>query len=193
MFFLLREKLKSNWNLPKIYWGSHSYPLIFLKKKKKKDHFIGVAKTQRALHLLQLSQWFGNYQPFTIQFLSLYQGKLNKKWPFCYYSVVREKPHLSSSVIQHNYCAAKAAKTARLVKVIFNCSPNTSQFNLLAHLKTCQGYAVIWESSHRAHSTLGRKLFIKCKNKSFSRCSWRANRHPYTTYSEAEMWNTFYD
>lgn len=53
-------------------------------------------------------------------FLSLYQGKLNKKPSFHYCSGVPEKLSLFISVIQQNYYAVKAAKAARLVKVIFS-------------------------------------------------------------------------
>lgn len=57
-FFSLREKLKLSESYLKFTEVPPHHALILLRKR---EHFIGVTKIQRALHLVQLSHWFGNY------------------------------------------------------------------------------------------------------------------------------------
>lgn len=170
------ERLKSSWNPTKK--NLLRFPLWFSKRgtfykhDKESSSTSSVATVKSAVwQLLAL------HNPF---FWSFYQGKLNKKWPFRYYSGVREKLHLFISIIQHNYYAVEAAKTARLVKEIFSVVQQT-----LVSLLTFLLPKTSWKLCNNLRKCLytWEKIFFQVvlwpfyNQISFWRLSWRIFRH----------------
>lgn len=145
MFFFYSEKnWKPKWNLPKIYWGSYSPCFDFLEEK---GEFYGCGKDSKTTSLATVKpviwQLLGLHNPFFV----IASGQAKYKVTFLLLlCTLRETPFICLCYsAQLLYC--KSCKDSYAGESDYDCSPTTSQFNLLAHLKTCKGYAVIWKSS----------------------------------------------